>query len=63
MFGITFRMAPPLFHLFLQKLKGIYQSGKLDTIDIILFRMKKWWRHTQTFPMFGIILHFAVTDL
>ena len=27
---ITFRMAPPLFHSFLQK--GIYQSGKLDTI-------------------------------
>ena len=27
---ITFRMAPPLFHSFLQK--GINQSGKLDTI-------------------------------
>ena len=27
---ITFRMAPPLFHSFLQK--GLYQSGKLDTI-------------------------------
>ena len=27
---ITFRMAPPLFHLFLQK--WIYQWGKLDTI-------------------------------
>ena len=30
MIRITFRMAPPLFHSFLQK--GIYQSSKLDTI-------------------------------
>jgi hypothetical protein len=28
--------------------KGISHSGKLNTI--ISYRMKKWWRHTETFP-------------
>jgi hypothetical protein len=29
-------------------IKGISNSGKLNTI--ISYRMKKWWRHTETFP-------------
>ena len=37
----------PLFHSFSQK--GISHWGKL--YYIISYRKKKWWRHTETFPI------------
>ena len=42
-------MAPPLFHSFLQK--GIYQSGKLDTI-LFYFEWKSGGAIRNLFPCF-----------
>ena len=39
----------PCYHFFTHFYKKGYLINKLDTI-IISYRIKKWWRHTETFP-------------
>ena len=50
-FWITFRMAPPLFHSFLQK--GIYQWGKLDT-TLFYFEWKSGGAIRKLFLIFKL---------